>query len=141
MANLAGFLVETARRQPERPALRLGERVISYAELDEHSARAAALLRSEGVEPGDRVALMLPNVPEFVVLYYGILRAGAVVVPMNPLLKTRETEFHLADSGAVRLFEWHQAPGEGAQGAEAAGVRHTAVEPAAFAAALAGHEP
>ncbi|EFF88587.1 long-chain-fatty-acid-CoA ligase, partial [Streptomyces sp. e14] len=141
MANLAGFLVETAGRQPERPALRLGEHVITYAELDERSARAAALLRSEGIRPGDRVALMLPNVPEFVVLYYAALRAGAVVVPMNPLLKTREVEFHLADSGAVRLFEWHQAPGEGAQGAAAAGVPHTAVEPAAFAALLAGHEP
>ncbi|MFD8206670.1 long-chain fatty acid--CoA ligase [Streptomyces sp. NPDC059695] len=141
MANLAGFLVETAGRQPERPALRLGEQAITYAELDERSARAAALLRSEGVRPGDRVALMLPNVPEFVVLYYGALRAGAVVVPMNPLLKTRETEFHLTDSGAVVLFEWHQAPGEGAEGAAAAGVRHAVVEPAAFAAALARHEP
>ncbi|MGW5636999.1 long-chain-fatty-acid--CoA ligase [Streptomyces sp. NPDC003832] len=141
MANLAGFLVETARQQPERPALRLGEQVITYAELDDRTARAAALLRAEGVRPGDRVALMLPNVPEFVVLYYGALRAGAVVVPMNPLLKTRETEFHLADSGAVRLFEWHQAPGEGAQGAAAAGVRHTAVEPTAFATTLAGYEP
>ncbi|MCM1944735.1 long-chain fatty acid--CoA ligase [Streptomyces sp. G2] len=141
MANLAGFLVETAERHPERPALRMGERVISYAELDRSSARAASLLLSEGVRPGDRVALMLPNVPEFVVLYYGILRAGAVVVPMNPLLKTREAEFHLADSGAVRLFEWHQAPGEGAKGAAAAGVRHVAVEPGGFAATLAAHEP
>ncbi|MFG2899080.1 long-chain fatty acid--CoA ligase [Streptomyces zaomyceticus] len=141
MANLAGFLVETARRQPGRPALRLGERVVTYAELDEHSARFAALLRAGGVRPGDRVALMLPNVPEFVVLYYGVLRAGAVVVPMNPLLKTRETEYHLADSGAVWLFEWHQAPGEGAKGAAAAGVRHTAVEPTEFAATLAGYEP
>jgi long-chain acyl-CoA synthetase len=84
---------------------------------------------------------MLPNVPEFVVLYYGVLRAGGVVVPMNPLLKTRETAYHLTDSGAVLLFEWHQAPGEGARGAADAGVRHTAVEPAAFARALAGHEP
>ncbi|ULR55322.1 long-chain-fatty-acid--CoA ligase [Streptomyces deccanensis] len=141
MANLAEYLVETAQRQPGRPALRLGDQVTAYAELDERSARAAALLRAEGVRPGDRVALMLPNVPEFVVLYYGVLRAGGVVVPMNPLLKTRETEYHLTDSGAVRLFEWHQAPGEGAQGAAAAGVRHTAVEPAAFAQALAGHEP
>ncbi|MDX3727109.1 long-chain-fatty-acid--CoA ligase [Streptomyces caniscabiei] len=141
MANLAEYLVETAARQPGRPALRLGDRVTGYAELDERSARAAALLRAEGVRPGDRVALMLPNVPEFVVLYYGVLRAGGIVVPMNPLLKTRETEYHLTDSGAVLLFEWHQAPGEGAQGAAAAGVRHTAVEPAAFAQALAGHEP
>ncbi|MEE1829644.1 long-chain-fatty-acid--CoA ligase [Streptomyces sp. SP17KL33] len=141
MANLAEYLVETAQRQPGRPALRLGDQVTGYAELDERSARAAALLRAEGVRPGDRVALMLPNVPEFVVLYYGVLRAGGVVVPMNPLLKTRETEYHLTDSGAVLLFEWHQAPGEGARGAAAAGVRHTAVEPAAFAQALAGHEP
>ncbi|MEU5281746.1 long-chain-fatty-acid--CoA ligase [Streptomyces asoensis] len=141
MANLAQYLVETAQRQPGRPALRLGEQVTSYAELDERSARAAALLRAQGVRPGDRVALMLPNVPEFVVLYYGVLRAGGIVVPMNPLLKTRETAYHLEDSGAVLLCEWHLAPGEGAQGAQAAGVRHLAVEPAAFAALLAGHEP
>ncbi|WP_460061656.1 long-chain-fatty-acid--CoA ligase [Streptomyces sp. YKOK-I1] len=141
MANLAGFLVDTAERQPDRPALRLGERVVTYAELDGASARAAALLRAEGVRPGDRVALMLPNVPEFVVLYYGVLRAGAVVVPLNPLLKERETAYHLTDSGASLLFEWHQAPGEGAQGAAAAGVRQLAVEPAAFAGLLSGHEP
>ncbi|MFH9548315.1 long-chain fatty acid--CoA ligase [Streptomyces sp. NPDC017435] len=141
MANLAQFLVETAQRRPGSPALRLGEQVISYAELDDRSARAAALLRAEGVRPGDRVALMLPNVPEFVVLYYGILRAGGIVVPMNPLLKTRESAYHLEDSGAVLLFEWHWAPGEGAPGAAAAGVRHLSVEPAAFAALLAGHRP
>ncbi|KUO07750.1 long-chain-fatty-acid--CoA ligase [Streptomyces sp. DSM 15324] len=141
MANLAGFLVDTAQRQPDRPALRLGERIVAYAELDRATARAAALLRAEGVRPGDRVALMLPNVPEFVVLYYGVLRAGAVVVPLNPLLKARETEYHLTDSGASLLFEWHQAPGEGAQGAAAAGVRQLAVEPAAFAGLLSGHEP
>ncbi|MCF3135208.1 long-chain-fatty-acid--CoA ligase [Streptomyces olivochromogenes] len=141
MANLAEFLVRTAARQPERPALRLGTHITTYGELDERTARAAAFLRAEGVRPGDRVALMLPNVPEFVVLYYGALRAGAIVVPMNPLLKARETEYHLSDSGAVLLFEWHAAPGEGAQGAAAAGVRHVAVESASFAALLSGHEP
>ncbi|MES5823402.1 long-chain fatty acid--CoA ligase [Streptomyces sp. RG80] len=141
MANLATFLTETAARQPQRPALRLGPVSVSYAELDERSAQAAALLRAEGVAPGDRVALMLPNVPEFVVLYYGALRAGAIVVPLNPLLKERETAYHLTDSGAVLLFEWHQAPGEGGQGAATAGVRHIAVETSSFAARLAGHEP
>ncbi|MFI6937129.1 long-chain fatty acid--CoA ligase [Streptomyces sp. NPDC050287] len=141
MSNLAEYLVRTARRQPERPALRLGTKTVDYAELDELSARAAAMLRAEGVRTGDRVALMLPNVPEFVVLYYGILRAGAVVVPMNPLLKAGETEYHLRDSGAVLLFEWHLAPGEGAQGAATAGARHLPVEPAAFGALLAGHAP
>ncbi|MET9463087.1 long-chain fatty acid--CoA ligase [Streptomyces canus] len=141
MANLAELLVRTAARQPERPALRLGSHITSYTELDERSARAAAVLRAEGVRPGDRVALMLPNVPEFVVLYYGALRAGAIVVPLNPLLKERETAYHLSDSGAVLLFEWHQAPGEGVQGAAAAGVRRMAVEPSSFAALLAGHGP
>lgn len=141
VANLSEFLVETAAARPDRPALRLGDHITSYAELDAGSARAAALLRAEGVRPGDRIALMLPNVPEFVVLYYGALRAGAIVVPLNPLLKERETAYHLTDSGAVLLFEWHQAPGEGTQGAAAAGVRRVAVEPASFAALLAGHEP
>ncbi len=141
MANLAEFLAETARRQPESPALRLGVATTTYAELDRLSAQAAALLRAEGLRAGDRVALMLPNVPEFVVLYYGILRAGGIVVPMNPLLKTRETDYHLRDSGAVLLFEWHAAPGEGAEGAAAARVRHRAVEPAAFAGLLARQEP
>ncbi|MCZ0991461.1 long-chain-fatty-acid--CoA ligase [Streptomyces diastatochromogenes] len=141
MANLAEFLAETAGRHPENAALRLGTATTTYAELDRLSAQAAALLRTEGLRAGDRVALMLPNTPEFVVLYYGILRAGGIVVPMNPLLKARETEYHLRDSGAVLLFEWHQAPGEGAQGADAAGVRHIAVEPAAFAADLARLEP
>ncbi|RAG84011.1 long-chain fatty acid--CoA ligase [Streptacidiphilus pinicola] len=141
MANLAEFLTETAAQQPDRPALRLDAQVIDYAELDERSARAAALLRAQGVRPGDRVAMMLPNVPEFVVLYYGALRAGAIVVPLNPLLKQREVEYHLTDSGAVAVFEWFQAPGEGAAGAASAGVPLTVVEPAAFAESLAQHEP
>ncbi|MGW0998994.1 long-chain-fatty-acid--CoA ligase [Streptomyces sp. NPDC002523] len=141
MANLAEFLVQTAARQPESAALRLGTATLTYADLDRLSAQAAALLCTEGLRAGDRVALMLPNMPEFVVLYYGILRAGGIVVPMNPLLKERETEYHLRDSGAVLLFEWHQAPGEGAQGAAAAGVRHIPVEPAAFTAELARLEP
>ena len=141
MANVAQFLVDTAARQPDRPALRLGSDTTSYRELDESSARAAALLLAQGIRPGDRVALMLPNVPEFIVLYYGALRAGVIVVPLNPLLKERETAYHLADSGAVLLFEWHAAPGEGAQGAAAAGVRRIAVEPSSFTALLTEHEP
>jgi long-chain acyl-CoA synthetase len=141
VANVAEFLIDTAARQPDRPALRLGPDITSYRELDESSARAAALLLAQGVRPGDRVALMLPNVPEFIVLYYGALRAGVIVVPLNPLLKERETAYHLADSGAALLFEWHSAPGEGTQGADAAGVRRIAVEPSSFAALLAAHEP
>ncbi|WP_338700539.1 long-chain fatty acid--CoA ligase [Streptomyces sp. Q6] len=133
MANLAQFLTETAQRRPERIALRFGAGALGYAELEADSVRAAAVLRAQGVRRGDRVALMLPNVPEFVSLYYGVLRAGGVVVPLNPLLKKREVAYHLGDSGSRVLLEWHQAPGEGRVGAEAAGVPHLSVAPGAFA--------
>ena len=59
----------------------------------------AAILKEKGVEPGDRVGVMLPNVPYFPIVYYGVLRAGGVVVPMNVLLKGREVGFYLEDPG------------------------------------------
>ncbi|MFE7774999.1 long-chain fatty acid--CoA ligase [Streptomyces sp. NPDC057445] len=102
--NLAQLVSDTAVRHPDRPALRLDDEVLTYARLERDAARAASYLRSLGVRPGDRVGLSLPNVPAFAVLYYGILRAGGVVVPMNPLLKERETDYYLADSGAEHLL-------------------------------------
>jgi long-chain acyl-CoA synthetase len=93
--NLAQLLTRS-----DRPALRQDDRVLSYADLDDASAQVAAMLADRGVEPGDRVGLMCPNVPEFAILYYGALRAGAVIVPMNPLLKEREVEHYVSDSGA-----------------------------------------
>ena len=104
--NLALNLTSTASAQGQRPALRSDDVVLSYAELDDASARVAGLLRDRGVRPGDRVGVMLPNVPYFAFIYYGVLRAGAVVVPMNVLLKQREVAFYLGDSGGqagVRL--------------------------------------
>ncbi len=102
--NLAANLVRSAATYPDRPAVRLDETVLTYATLDERSARIAGLLRNRGMQPGDRVALMLPNTPEFAVIYYGILRAGGVVVPMNPLLKEREVAYYLGDSQAGVIF-------------------------------------
>jgi long-chain acyl-CoA synthetase len=104
MLNLASLLTDSARRRPDKDALRLGPLATTYAELDDLSARTAALLRSRGVKPGDSVAIALPNLPEFGAIYYGILRAGAVVVPLNVLLKRGEVAFHLTDSGAKLLF-------------------------------------
>ncbi|MFJ6617717.1 long-chain fatty acid--CoA ligase [Kitasatospora sp. NPDC091335] len=132
------LLTATAARCPERPALRLDEEVLTFAALDARSARAAHWLASLGVAPGDRVALLLPNVPDFAVLYYGILRAGAVVVPMNPLLKAREIEHCLADAEAAVLLAWHAGAEQAVEGARRTGTRLVAVEPAALAAALAG---
>jgi long-chain acyl-CoA synthetase len=139
--NLASLLTESAERAPDSPAIRLGDAGLSYGELDERSARLATLLREKGVEPGDRVGVMLPNVPEFPVAYYGVLRAGAIVVPMNVLLKRREIAFYLEDSGARLLLAWHGFAGEASDGAADAGAEMVEVEPEAFGALLDGHEP
>jgi long-chain acyl-CoA synthetase len=100
MTSLADNLIRSALRHPARPAVRLKETVLSYGDLNDLACRAAGWLVERGVQPGDRVGLMLPNVLAFPVLYYGILRAGGIVVPINPLLKAREVEHCLGDSGA-----------------------------------------
>src|SRR3954447_14513791 len=140
-SNLAHILADSAERHSERPALKLDDAVVTYQQLDEASARAAALLKSKGVEPGDRVGIMLPNVPYFAIAYYGILRAGGTVVPMNVLLKGREVAFYLSDPGAKVLFAWHDFVDNARQGAEEAGAEVIDVQPGEFEALLAEHEP
>jgi long-chain acyl-CoA synthetase len=105
--NLAALLTASAQRDPQHPALKLDDTVVTYGALDDASARVAGLLQARGIGPGDRVGVMLPNVPYFAVAYYGILRAGGVVVPMNVLLKARETGFYLSDPAARLVFAWH----------------------------------
>jgi long-chain acyl-CoA synthetase len=120
MANLALDLREAAQMYPARPAVRLEETALTYARLDELSARFAAWLRGRGVRPGDPVGIMLPNVPHFPVFYHGVLRAGGVVVPMNPLLKSREVAHYLGDSGARLVLAADSAAAEAASGAAVA---------------------
>ena len=121
MTNLATNLKDAAGQFPDRTALRLDDTVITYAAFDDLTARVAGWLRERGIEPGDRIGIMLPNVPAFAVLYYGVLRAGATVVPMNPLLKSREVRHYLGDSGAKIVFAWDTAAGEAAAGATESG--------------------
>ena len=139
--NLASLLTDSAGRSPGETAIRLGDAALSYAELDDRSARLASLLRERSVAPGDRVGVMLPNVPDFPVAYYGVLRAGGIVVPMNVLLKRREIAFYLEDSGARLLLAWHGFAEEASQGAADAGAELVEVEPAAFAQTVAELEP
>jgi long-chain acyl-CoA synthetase len=139
--NLASIVVDSAVRTPAGAAVCLAEVTLTYAELDERSARLAALLRERGLQPGDRVGVMLPNVPEFPVAYYGVLRAGGVVVPMNVLLKRREIAFYLADSGAGLLLAWHGFCDEARDGAADAGAELIEIEPQSFAELLVAHEP
>src|SRR5918994_5446469 len=139
--NLAGIMTASARRRPDHVAVKLDDTEVTYGLLDEGSARIAGLLRERGVGPGDRVAVMLPNVPYFPVAYFGIVRAGAVVVPVNVLLKGREVAYYLSDSDAKLLLAWHGFAEEAAKGAEQAGVEVVAVAPGEFEGLLAGVEP
>src|ERR1700686_2721989 len=107
VTNLAKNLTDTTRVHAGRVAVRVDNAAMTYRALDEASARVAGLLRERGLKPGDRVGIMMPNVAEVPVVYYGVLRAGGVVVPMNPLLKAREVAYYLGGSGAARTFAWH----------------------------------
>jgi long-chain acyl-CoA synthetase len=127
--NLASLLTDSAARAPQRTAIKLDDVELSYAQLDGASAHFAGLLAERGFRPGDRVGVMLPNVPYFPVVYYGILRAGGVVVPMNVLLKEREVAYYLEDSGAKLLFAWADFGEEARPGAAAAGAELVEVAP------------
>ncbi|QNP75547.1 long-chain fatty acid--CoA ligase [Streptomyces roseirectus] len=121
--NLAGFLEDSAARHPERTAIVFGELRLSYAQTDAAANQVANLLTGAGVRPGDKVALSMPNLPYFTFAYYGILKAGATVVPLNVLLKPRELAYHLADSGASAYIAFEGTPELpiGAYAREAAG--------------------
>jgi len=128
MTSISSLLEQAAADHPEHAALRMDDLVLNYAQLREAAGRMSALLASLGVEPGDRVGLMLPNVPAFPIAFYGALAAGAIVVPMNPLLKSREVSYYLGDSGAKAVIAWHAAAGEAAKGAADVGAQMIAAE-------------
>ncbi|MGL5929174.1 MAG: long-chain-fatty-acid--CoA ligase [Dermatophilaceae bacterium] len=123
MTNLASTLTATAAAHPDRDALRVGGQGVTYAQLHELAATTAGQLREGGIAPGDRVAVILPNVPAYPVAYWAILLAGGVVVPMNPLLKSAEIDFFFTNSGAKIAFVWPDFVGEATKGAAASGTR------------------
>lgn len=104
MLSLATLLEETSRTHPDRVALILGDDELTYREVDRLASRVADVLRGRGIGAGDRVAIACPNLIEFPIVYYGILKAGAVVVPMNILMKSEEIRYYLEDSEAKALF-------------------------------------
>ncbi|HEY6730573.1 MAG TPA: long-chain fatty acid--CoA ligase [Solirubrobacterales bacterium] len=139
--NLASIVTESASREPAAVAVRLAGLELTYADLNDHSARLATLLAEKGLEQGDRVGVMLPNVLDFPIAYYGVLHAGGVVVPMNVLLKRREIAFYLEDSGAKLLLAWHGFGEEARAGAAEAGTELIEIEPESFAELLGDREP
>jgi long-chain acyl-CoA synthetase len=104
MLNLSTLLEDSARNYPDRDALVLGTTRLTYVQVDAAANQVANLLVERGIVPGDKVALMCPNLPYFSIVYYGILKAGAVAVPLNVLLKAREVAYHLEDSDAKAFF-------------------------------------
>jgi long-chain acyl-CoA synthetase len=154
MLNLATILRNSAHRKPDHTALILGEAKISYGQLHMLVQRFAGALAKLGVKPGDHVALMLPNVPQFTIAYYGAHYAGAPVVPLNVLLTAEEVAYHLEDSDAVALIAWEGFYPQAKAGfARVPGCKHLIVAKAAptdvsaaegehnLAALLGGAEP
>ena len=139
--NLATILTDTTEQHGDRIALKLDDTELSYEFLDGATKHLAGLLKSKGFEPGDRVGIMLPNVPYFAVIYYGVLRAGGTVVPMNPLLKGREVEFYLSDPGAKIFFAWHDFAEAAEKGADEAGAELILVKPGEFEELVGEAEP
>jgi long-chain acyl-CoA synthetase len=125
--TIASILAESATRFSDNTAVVIGDLRLTYAQLWAHSKQYAAVLREKGVEPGDKVALLLPNTPHFPLAYFGALSLGAVAVPVHALLKAEEIEYVLSDSGAKVLVCAAPLLGEGAKGAELAGVPVLAV--------------
>jgi long-chain acyl-CoA synthetase len=137
LSNLSLNLVTSAGNYPDRIALRCGDLELSFTQFDAAAARVATLLERSGIEPGDRVGVMLPNTPAFAVAFYGILRRGAVAVPMNPLLKAREIEFYLANTGAKGLFATPTFASEANAATAKLGALHWSVDDAGLAALIA----
>ncbi len=138
--NLAELMTKTAAEHGDRVALKLDDVEVTYEQLDEGSARVAGLLKADGFEAGDRAGIMLPNVPYFALIYYGILRAGGIVVPMNPLLKGREVAYYLSDNGAKVMFAFNMFEEAAKKGSDEVGATCHIVTPGEFEKLLADAE-
>ena len=108
--NLSSVLEHPARLTPDRVAITCGPQQLTYAELNARATQVAAGLHAMGIRAGDHVALSCPNIPWFPIAYFGILKAGAAVVPLNVLLKPREIAYHLKDSEAKAMLAFEGTP-------------------------------
>jgi long-chain acyl-CoA synthetase len=110
MLNLSIILEDSARAVPDRTAVVYGELRLPYAMVDFVANQVANLLVARGIGRGDKVALLCPNVPYFPFVYFGILKSGATVVPLNVLSQAREIEYHLTDSDTKAFFCFEGTP-------------------------------
>ena len=106
--TLQDRLREVAREVGDKPALLMGDRSVTFREIDQLSDRLAAALAKRGIRPGDRVTIFMPNSIEFVIAFYGTLKVGGVVNPINAQSKEREIRFQVGDAGATAVL-YHAA--------------------------------
>jgi len=139
--NLATFLSESAEKYPEQIGIRLDDIALPYSAMEQMSQRVAGLLASKGIGQGDRVCVMLPNVPHFPMVYYAVLRLGAIVVPMNVLLTAREIKHYMTDSGAKLILVWNDFAPEAITAGEEAGVEVLPVETGPFLEMVGAADP
>jgi long-chain acyl-CoA synthetase len=130
VTNLAQNLLDTAAEHGGHPALKMDDAVLTYGEFRDAALKVAGSLQARGVSPGDRVGMVLPNVLSFPVVFYGALLAGAAVVPMNPLLKAREVEYYLRDSGARLVVTLDATAAPVTEAAGTVGIEAVTVGPA-----------
>ena len=121
MFNLSTILESTAKERPGHPAIIFDQMRLTYAQLEGAACQVANALTAAGIGKGDRIAIMLPNTPHFPIAYYGILKVGAIVVPINVLFKAAELKYHLEDSGARLLIAFEAFADPAFAGFEAAG--------------------
>lgn len=139
--NLATVLQDSAEKFPDRIGIRLDDIALNYAAMNQLSQRVSGLLKSKGIEKGDRVCVMLPNVPHFPMVYYAILRLGAIVVPMNVLLTSREIKHYMTDSGAKLIVVWNDFAAEAVAASEETGVEVLTVDPGPFLETVGASDP
>ena len=119
--NIATMLRESAVAAPDKPLCHINDSTFTYAQVDEISGRIASALQALGLERGDKVAVQLPNLPHFLFSYFAIMKAGLVMVPLNPLLKAQEVAYHLKDSDATVLITFEMFAEEALKGVQQVG--------------------
>jgi len=139
--NIATWVSERAANDPDLPAIKQGETILSYGGLDAAASRFATMLSDHGVKSGDRVAMIMPNVTYFPIVYYAILRLGGIAVPMNPLLKAGEISFAWKDCGAGVAVVFPLFAEEAAKAASVTGTEVILATPGDFDASLAKAQP
>src|ERR1700745_2401918 len=124
MTSVLTPVLRHAGADPDHISLRGAQRNWTYAQLRDDALASAQALDTQGIGPGDRVLLIAPTVPEFVITYLGIAALGAVVVPVNTMSTRAELEYFIGDAGCSLVVAWHELGPAAAEAAAAQGIPH-----------------